>query len=87
MSLADGRSFPATAMFSAASAGTLSVSDPAMSLKYDFQKVSVGAGGTITAITADGVNLVGKLSADGKQMTGDIILPSGTGHKISLSRP
>jgi len=87
MALADGRSVPASATFSAASAGTLSVADPAASMKYEFQKVSVGAGGTITAITADGANLVGKVSADGKQMTGDIILPSGTGHKISLSRP
>lgn len=87
MAMADGRSFPATATFSGASTGTLSAPDPAASVKYEFQKVSLAAGGTVTAVTADGVNLVGKLSADGKQMTGDIILPSGTGHKISLTRP
>lgn len=87
LAMADGRSFPATATFTAASTGTLSVPDPAASVKYDFQKVGLASGGTITAITADGVNLVGKVSADGKQMTGDIILPSGTGHKIALSRP
>ncbi len=87
MSMADGRSFPAAASFSPASTGSLSVPDPAAAVKYDFQKVTVAQGGTVTAITADGVNLVGKVSADGKQMTGDIILPSGTGHKISLSRP
>lgn len=87
MSMADGRSFPANANFSSASTGSLSVTDPGAAVKYDFQKVTVAPGGTITAITADGVNLVGKVSADAKQMTGDIILPSGTGHKISLARP
>jgi hypothetical protein len=85
--LADGRLVPASAVFSAASSGTLTVADPSGSLQYPFQKVVVSAGGTITAITSDGTNLVGKLSADGKQMTGDIILASGTGHKISLTRP
>jgi hypothetical protein len=87
IALADARSFPATASFSAASTGSLSVADPSMSLKFEWQKLTVGPGGTLTAITADGINLVGKLSPDGKQMTGDIILPSGTGHKISMSRP
>jgi hypothetical protein len=84
--LADGRESPATASFSATSTGTLSASDPVPPIKYEFQKISFADGGTFTAITADGVNLVGKVSADGKQMTGDVILPSGTGHKISLSR-
>lgn len=87
IALADGRSVPATASFSAMSTGTLSANDSASPTKYEFEKVSVAGGGTITAITSSGVNLVGKLSADGKQMTGDVILPSGTGHKISLSRP
>jgi hypothetical protein len=87
IALADGRSFPAAASFSAASTGTITVADPSVSLKYQFQKLTVAAGGTITGITADGVNFLGKLSQDGKQITGDIILPSGTGHKISLTRP
>jgi len=85
--LADGREVPATALFSVGSTGTLSASDPALAVKYEFQKIDVAGGGAFTAITADGVNLVGNVSADGKQMTGDVILPSGTGHKISLSRP
>jgi len=87
IALADARSFPATASFSAASTGTITVADPSASMKYQFQNVAVAAGGTITAITADGVNFLGKLSQDGKQITGDIILPNGTGHKISISRP
>jgi hypothetical protein len=56
-------------------------------MKNQFQKLTVSASGTITGITADEVNFLGKLSQDGKQITGDIILPSGTGHKISMSRP
>jgi hypothetical protein len=63
------------------------VSDPAVPMNYQFQKLTVSAGGTITGITADGVNFLGEISQDGKQITGDIILPSGTGHKISMSRP
>jgi hypothetical protein len=63
------------------------VADPSMSLKYQLQNVAVAAGVTITAATADGVNFLGKLSQDGKQITGDIILPNGTGHKISMTRP
>jgi hypothetical protein len=85
--LADARSFPATASFSAESTGAITVADSSASMMYQFQKLKVAAGGTITGITADGINFLGKLSADGKQITGDIILPSGTGHKISLSRP
>jgi hypothetical protein len=87
IALADARSFPAAAAFSTASTGTIVVADPSVSMKYEFQKLAVAAGGTITGITADGVNFLGKVSPDGKQITGDIILPSGTGHKISLSRP
>jgi hypothetical protein len=87
IALADARSFPAIASFSAASTGTITVSDPAVPMNYQFQKLTVSAGGTITGITADGVNFLGKISQDGKQITGDIILPSGTGHKISMSRP
>jgi hypothetical protein len=56
-------------------------------MKYEFQKLTVSAGGTITGITVDGIDFLGKFSPDGKQITGDIILPSGTGHKISMSRP
>jgi hypothetical protein len=85
--LADGRSLPASASFSSASIGTINVADPSGTIKYEFQNLTASASGTITAITADGTNLVAKLSTDGKQMTGDIILASGTGHKISLSRP
>ncbi len=85
--LADGRSFSAVGSFSAESTGTITVTDPALSMKYQFQKLNIASGGTITGITADGVNFLGKLSQDGKQITGDIILPSGTGHKISISRP
>jgi len=87
IALADARSFPAVASFFAASTGTVTVADPSASMKYQFQKLTVSAGGMITGITADGVNFLGKLSQDGKQITGDIILPSGTGHKISMMRP
>ena len=87
IALADSRSFSAIASFSAESSGTITVADPSVSMKYQFQKLTVSAGGTITGITADGVNFLGKLSPEGKQITGDIILPSGTGHKISMSRP
>src|ERR1700739_1285087 len=85
--LADGRSLPASASFSTASTGTISVADPSGTIKYEFQNLTASASGTITGITADGTNLVGKLSTDDKQLTGDIILASGTGHKISLNRP
>jgi len=85
--LADSRSLPAAATFSAAATGTITVSDPSAPMQYQFQKVNVSTGETIAAITADGVNFIGKISKDGKQMTGDIILPSGTGHKITLNRP
>jgi hypothetical protein len=87
IALADARSFPAVASFSAASTGTITVADPSPSMKYQFQSVTVSAGGAITAITQDGTNFLGKLSQDGKQITGDIILANGTGHKISMSRP
>jgi hypothetical protein len=87
IALADARSFPAAGSFSTASTGTITVADPSVSMNYQFQKVAVSASGTITAITLDGSNFLGKLSNDGKQITGDIILASGTGHKISLSRP
>lgn len=87
IALADARSFPAVASFSAASTGTITVADPSGSIKYQFQNLAVSAGGTITAITLDGTNFLGKLSKNGKQITGDIILANGTGHKISMSRP
>jgi hypothetical protein len=87
IALADARSFPAVASFSAASTGTITVGDPSGSVKYQFQNLAVSAGGTITAITLDGTNFLGKLSKDGNQITGDIILANGTGHKISMSRP
>jgi hypothetical protein len=87
IALADARSFAAVATFSAASTGTIAVADPSVSMKYQFQKLTVSSSGTITGITADGVNFLGKLSQDGKQIAGDIILPSGTGHKISINRP
>ena len=85
--LADARSLPAVASFSAASTAIIAVTDPSVPMKYEFQKLTVSAGGTITGITADGIDFLGKLSQDRKQITGDIILPSGTGHKISISRP
>jgi hypothetical protein len=87
IALADARSFPAVASFSAATTGTITADDPSRSIKYQFQNLSVSASGTITANTLDGTNLLGQLSKDGKQITGDIILANGTGHKISLSRP
>jgi hypothetical protein len=87
IALADARSFPALASFSAVSTGAITVADPSVSMKFQFQTVTVSASGTITAITADGTNFLGKLSQDGKQITGDIILANGTGHKISMSRP
>jgi hypothetical protein len=87
IALADGRSLSATASFSAASTGTITVADPTVALNYEFRTITVSANGVITGITADEVNFLGKLSPDGKQITGDIVLPSGTGHKISMSRP
>jgi hypothetical protein len=87
LATADARSFPATASFSAASTGVLAVADPSANISYQFQKVVVSEGGNITAITAEGINLLGKLAKDGKEITGDIILPNGTGHKIIMSRP
>lgn len=87
LATADARSFPATASFSAVSTGALAVADPSANISYQFQKVVVSNEGNITAITAEGINLLGKLSKDGKQITGDIILPNGTGHKITMSRP
>jgi hypothetical protein len=87
ITLADGRSLPAAFSFSASSNGLLTVADPSVSMNLQFRNVAVAAGGTITGVTSDQVNFLGKLSQDGKQITGDIILPSGTGHKISMSRP
>jgi len=87
IALADGRSLPAAFSFSASSEGLLTVADPSVSMSLQFRNVAVGTGGIVTGLTSDQVNFLGKLSADGKQMTGDIILPSGTGHKISISRP
>jgi hypothetical protein len=87
ITLADGRSLPAAFSFSASSNGLLTVADPSVSMNLQFRNVAVAAGGTITGVTSDQVNFLGKLSADGKQITGDIILPSGSGHKISMSRP
>jgi hypothetical protein len=87
ITLADGRSLPAAFSFSASSNGLLTVADPSVSMNLQFRNVAVAAGGTITGVTSDQVNFLGKLSADGKQITGDIILPMGTGHKVSMSRP
>ena len=70
-----------------ASTGTITADDPSVSIKFQFQNLTVSPRGTITAITADGTNFLGKISADGKQITGDIILANGTGHKISMTRP
>ncbi len=87
ITLADGRSMPALFSFSASSTGLLTVADPSVSMNLQFRNVAVAAGGIVTGLTSDQVNFLGKLSADEKQMTGDIILPSGSGHKISISRP
>jgi hypothetical protein len=87
ITLADGRSLPAAFSFSASSNGLLTVADPSVSMNLQFRNVAVAAGGIITGLTSDQVNFLGKLSADGKQITGDIILPSGTGHKIAIMRP
>jgi hypothetical protein len=87
ITLADGRSLPAAFSFSASSNGSLTVADPSVPMDFQFRNVAVAASGTITGVTFDQVNFLGKLSQDGKKMTGDIILPSGTGHKISVSRP
>ncbi|MGA7795970.1 MAG: hypothetical protein WCA19_23305 [Candidatus Acidiferrales bacterium] len=87
ITLADGRTLPAAFSFSESSNGLLTVADPSVSMNLQFRNVAVAAGGIVTGLTSDQVNFLGKLSADGKQMTGDIILPSGTGHKISMSRP
>lgn len=85
--MADARSLPATASFSPASTGTITVADPSGAIKYQLQNLAVSSGGTITASGADGTNFLGALSQDGKQITGDLVLASGTGHKISLTRP
>ena len=87
ITLADGRSLPAAFSFSESSNGLLTVADPSVSMNLQFRNVAVAAGGIVTGLTSDQVNFLGKLSTDGKRMTGDIILPSGTGHKISMSRP
>ena len=87
ITLADGRSLPAAFSFSASSNGLLTVADPSVSMNLQFRNVAVAPGGIVTGVTSDQVNFLGKLSPDGKQMTGDIILPSGTGHKISMNRP
>jgi len=87
ITLADGRSLPAAFSFSVSSNGLLTVADPSVSMNLQFRNVAVAAGGIVTGLTSDQVNFLGKLSPDGKNMTGDIILPSGTGHKISMSRP
>ncbi len=85
--MADGRSVPAAASFSSSSTGAITVADPAGTAKYQFINLAVSPNGTVTGNTRDGSNLLGQLSKDGKQITGDLVLASGTGHKISLSRP
>jgi hypothetical protein len=87
ITLADARSFPAVAIFSATSTGTITVADPPGSNTYQFQNLTVSASGAITASTLEGTNFLGKLSQDGRQISGDIILANGTGHKISIGRP
>lgn len=85
--MADRRSLPATASFTSKSSGTITVSDPSGPLEYQLENISVSIKGTITGNTADGTNLLARLSQDRKRMTGDLVLSTGTGHKISLSRP
>ena len=87
ITLADARSLPAAASFSSTSTATITVADPSGTIKYQLQNLTVFASGTITGSATDGTNFIGELSKDGKQITGDIVLSSGTGHKISLSRP
>ncbi len=87
ISMADARSLHASASFSSTSTGTITVADPSGAIKYQLQNLAVTPGGTITASGADGTNFLGALSQDGKQITGDLVLASGTGHKVSLSRP
>jgi hypothetical protein len=87
IAMADARSLSTTASFSSASTGTITVADPSGTIKYQLQNLAVTPGGTITASGDDGTNFFGALSQDGKQITGDLVLASGTGHKISLSRP
>jgi len=85
--LADGRSVPAAASFVEGSTGTITLADPTEAVKYQLLNLLLAPDGTITAHAPDGTNLIAKLSQDGKQITGDVILASGTGHKISLGRP
>ena len=89
--MADGRRLPASASFSAAAAtlasGSITVADPAGAVKFPLANLAVSASGTITANNSAGANFLGQLSADGKQITGDLVLASGTGHKITLTRP
>jgi len=68
ITLADGRSLLAAFSFSASSNGSLTVADPSVSMNLQFRNVAVSAEGTITGVTSDQVNFLGKLSADGKQM-------------------
>lgn len=84
--MADGHSLPVTATFSSSSAGTITVADPAGVVKFQFQNLASSAAGTVTGNTTDGANFLGQLSKDGKQLTGDLVLATGTGHKISLTR-
>jgi hypothetical protein len=100
--MADGRSLPATASFSSvgsaprssasgpaasgSSTGTIVIADPAGAVKFPFENLAVSASGTITANNSDGANFLGQLSSDGKQITGDLVLATGTGHKVTLTR-
>lgn len=98
--VAGGRSLPAAASFSSAPAGTdaasssaskdggtITIADPSGQIQFSFTNLAVSANGTITASNAEGSNFLAQLSADGKQITGDLVLASGTGHKITLTRP
>jgi hypothetical protein len=76
-----------TAFFLSESSGVITVTDPTRFTQYRLQNLAVAADGTVTGSTADGVNLLVKLSADGKHLAGDLVLASGTGYRISLSRP
>jgi hypothetical protein len=85
--MADSRSLPATASFTSGSSGTITVSDPSGAIKYQLENIIVSVKGTITGNTADGTNLLARLSQDRRRITGNVVLSTGTGHKISLSRP
>ena len=83
----DGPGAPGAASSSAPKdGGIITIADPGGEIQFSFTNLAVSASGTITASNAEGSNFLAQLSTDGKQITGDLVLATGTGHKITLTR-